>query len=362
MDTSHGFLKAQFKNEMTDGLEAWLTACQLGDLQFVRSNIAKYKTRVNCLSESGLMLAAYFNQLDIVKALLYFEYTLGNSDGYTALMYATCANNLKVCELLIERECCYVLQDGTTALMLAVQCDHLQIVEFLSPYMDFMKDNNNETALFHAIRAGRLVIVKKLIEKSQSIVADDIRAAAAYAQKQNQQAIYLFLKGIENAIPETRPVPSITPRHPKIMRPSPSAPIVKRTKIEEHFAKKIGVLSQLTQGLQVPQSLIKRAASKSATKTISRKPEKHATSCTEETPHAPQVSLEHNSKDIPTNTSSSSSSEAQGWLQRSWGATVNMFYRGLSKTRQALLRVFSRKVVETTATAVSSSISSTLSV
>lgn len=362
MDTSHGFLKARFKNEMTDGLEAWLTACQLGDLQFVRDNIAKYKAKVNSLSESGLMLAAYFNQLDIVKALLYFEYTLGNSDGYTALMYAACANNLKVCELLIERECCYVLRDGTTALMLAVQCGHLQIVEFLCPYMDFMKDNNNETALFHAIRAGRLVVVKKLIEKSQSVVADDVRAAAAYAQKQNQQTIHLFLKGIENAVPETRPVPSITPRHPKIMRPAASAPVVKRTKIEEYFAKKTGVLGQLTQGLQVPQSIVKRAASKSATRTVSRKPEGCTTSCTEEVQHAPQVSLEHNSKDITTNTSPSSSGEAQGWLQRSWGATVSMFYRGLSKTRRALLRVFSRRAAETAATAISSSVSNTLSV
>ncbi len=347
---------------MTDGLEAWLTACQLGDLQFVRDNMSRYKTKVNCLSESGLMLAAYYNQSDIVKALLYFEYTLGNADGYTALMYAVCANNLKICELLVEREYCYVLRDGTTALMLAVQCGHIQIVEFLCPYLDSLKDNNGETALFHAIRAGRLVIVKKLVEKSQNMTADDIRAAATYAQKQNQQAVYVFLNGIEDTIPDVRTVPSITPRYPKVMKPPPNAPIVKQTKIEECLAGKTGVLSHITQSLRVPQSIIERAASKTAARATPKKPEADSTSCPEANPHTPQVSLEHSNKDVVANTPSPSANDTHGWIQRSWEATINIFYRGLSKTRQVFLKVFSRRVTETAAASVSSNVVSTLSV
>lgn len=347
---------------MANDLEAWLTACQKGDLQFVRENISTYKTKVNSLGETGLMLASYFNKPDIVRALLYFEYTIGNSDGYTALMYATCAGNLEICKLLIDREGCYVLQDGTTALMLAVKCGHVQLVEFLCPYLDFIKDNNNETALLHAIRTGRLVIVKKLIEKTQSMTADDIRTASSYAEKQNQQAIHLFLKGIENTVPEARTVPSITSRYPKIMRPPTNAPIVKKTKIDEYFAGRMGMLSNITQSLKVPQSIIKRAASKSSARSTAKEVEASTTSCPDGTPSTPQVSLEHTSKDVTLDVSSSSSNEAHGWIQRSWGKTVGVFYRGWSKTRQVLLRLFARKVVESTVASVSSSISNSMSV
>lgn len=347
---------------MADGLEAWLAACRKGDLQFVQDNISTYKTKVNSLGESGLMLASYFNKPDIVKALLYFEYTIGNSDGYTALMYAVCAGNLDICKLLVDREGCYVLRDGTTALMLAVKCGHAQVVEFLCPYMDSMKDSNNETALLHAIQTGRLVMVKKLIEKTQSMTADDIRMAASYAEKQNQQAIHVFLKGVENTFPETRPAPSITPRYPKIMRPSTNAPVVKKTKIDEYFAGKAGVLGHITQSLMVPHSIIKRAASKSSARASSRKSEANAASCPEDTPPTPQVSLEHTGKDIATDISSSSLNETHGWIHRSWEKTVDVFYRGLSKTKQVFLRIFARKVAESATAVVSSSVSNSMSV
>jgi len=116
---------------------------------------------------SPLILAAYYSNTPVVKALLSNGALVNEKSGYgTALMAATVKGKVKIVKILLEHKADPNVVDtnGTTALLYATMFQHSEITALLLNHnADIsLKDNRGNTALDYAILMKNETLVNLL--------------------------------------------------------------------------------------------------------------------------------------------------------------------------------------------------------
>lgn len=174
-----------------------IQAAYYNDLDLVKAYVAS-NTFIRASNDRGmtaLMYAAKMGHSAIVKELVSVEHGLTNIDGWTALMWAARHGRTDAASILLEYENKYTNNIGRSALMIASFYGSLQIVKMLLKYECKMKDNNGKTALMHAAKNGRLDVVKLLLQEESTMVDQYGRTAIMYA------AAYGYLEIVKVLLP-----------------------------------------------------------------------------------------------------------------------------------------------------------------
>lgn len=143
--------------------ELWFNAVRRRDYTFVSANLDKFKRVRDDLGFTGLMYAAWSNDVEMVRLLANDELNLSNGQGNTATIIAALNGSVDACQYLLTRETIGLNEFGHTPLTLAAAEGVTTTIPVLIPYYGTMKDSNGWTPLDHAASNGHIDAVKLLI-------------------------------------------------------------------------------------------------------------------------------------------------------------------------------------------------------
>lgn len=143
--------------------ELWFNAIRRHDYAFVNANLDKFKRVRDDLGFTGLMYAAWTNDMEMVRLLADDELNLSNGQGNTATIIAALNGSVDACQYLLTRETIGLNEFGHTPLTLAAAEGVTATIPVLLPYYGTMKDANGWTPLDHAASNGHIDAVKLLI-------------------------------------------------------------------------------------------------------------------------------------------------------------------------------------------------------
>lgn len=143
--------------------EVWFSAVRKRDYAFVNANLDKFKRIRDDLGFTGLMYAAWANDIEMVRLLAEHELNLSNGQGNTATIIAALNGSVDACQYLLTREKIGLNEFGHTPLTLAAADGVTATIPVLLPYYGTMRDSDGWTPLDHAASNGHIDCVKLLI-------------------------------------------------------------------------------------------------------------------------------------------------------------------------------------------------------
>lgn len=182
--------------------EFWFNAVRKRDYAFVNANLDKFKRVRDDLGFTGLMYAAWANDIEMVRLLAEYELNLCNGQGHTATIIAALNGSIDACQYLLLRENIGLNEFGHTPLTLVAADGVTATIPILLPYYGTMKDSNGLTPLDHAASNGHIDAVKLLISDLSPRTAS-LNSAIEHAILSGNKHIVEFLTLCKESVTNT---------------------------------------------------------------------------------------------------------------------------------------------------------------
>lgn len=178
----------------------WFDAISARRYADVKDSLQRFAGTDDGGGETGLMLAARTNDVEMARILGPVESGRTNSDHWTALLIAAARDRALVCGVLAPLERDIIPPDGRTALMVAAEAGHKDTVSVLCEYYGTERDTTGRSALDYAALKGRHDVVRLLTTRLRSLTIDDVARAIELAIEAGQQEDATFLTVIREGL------------------------------------------------------------------------------------------------------------------------------------------------------------------
>lgn len=162
----------------------WFQAIANKNHSAIRTAIPRFAGSTNGAGDTGLIMAARLNDVELAHLLAKQEATLTNPDNLTALMIAAQSDHPRVVEVLAPLEYSIFLPNGRTALSLAAEAGHDECVMILVKYLSTERDCDSLSALDYAVKNDNLNCIKIMLN-THKFTIDDITHTLRYAHEKD---------------------------------------------------------------------------------------------------------------------------------------------------------------------------------
>ena len=162
----------------------WFQAIANKNHSAIRTAIPRFAGSTNGAGDTGLIMAARLNDVELAHLLAKQEATLTNPDNLTALMIAAQSDHPRVVEVLAPLEYSIFLPNGRTALSLAAEAGHDECVMILAKYLSTERDCDSLSALDYAVKSDNLNCIKIMLN-THKFTIDDITHTLRYAHEKD---------------------------------------------------------------------------------------------------------------------------------------------------------------------------------
>ncbi|TNJ27157.1 Ankyrin repeat protein 1 [Giardia muris] len=171
----------------------WFQAIANRNHAALRTVVPKFAGSKNGAGDTGLIMAARLNDLELAHMLARQEGTLINADNLTALMIAAQVDHPRIVEVLAPIEAKVILPNGRTALSIAAEQGHDECVLALIKYLSTERDSDGLSALDYAVKNSH-VVAARLLLNTHKFTIDDLTQALQYAHDADAGDIIALLE------------------------------------------------------------------------------------------------------------------------------------------------------------------------
>ncbi|TNJ27648.1 Ankyrin repeat protein 1 [Giardia muris] len=151
------------------------------------------KSTLPCANDTALIRAVREGQLDVVKSLVAKEAGLRNSNGETALMVAAITNQPEMCRLLVPHERSIRSTKQRDAFILAAKHGNYEALEAMTRDFQLRRDIHSLSALDYAVLSGGMNLVT-LILNTQRTHQSDLSHAIIVGERHGRKDLVNLLR------------------------------------------------------------------------------------------------------------------------------------------------------------------------
>lgn len=169
-------------NHFSMTLHDWFRAAEIGDTDYIKENVTKFKGRTTDAGSTALMIATHNHRPQIVEILAPLEQGVRDSDGKTALSIAAALDDEESCAMLLRWEKSLELPGGKNPLMVCIDHGGTNALPLLLEAYGQGCDALGRTALEYAVlskSSETLRIILEHIKPSMSEVANTVTKASS---------------------------------------------------------------------------------------------------------------------------------------------------------------------------------------